>query len=514
MDHDNRMNIILVHPYIRAMEKTFLSEPLGLVCLATHAEKVFKEKVRISILDLYAMGARSPVKNGDYYYLGVHDEAVIAEELAKLQPDLVGITCNFTAYVDDSLDVANIVKHHFPDVPIVMGGAHPTIEAAETLRQCLSVDYVVRGEGEIIFENLIRYLLGEIAIESINGLTYRKDGEIVFNLKMDLIKDIDTLPIPDRKYIDQRAYKYFNKQTVWYVRKQPVATIMTSRGCPYKCVFCSTKVVWERNWRPRSLELVFQEIEMLHREYGFREIVINDDQFMLKKSRTHAFCDYFIEKNYDLCFSVDAGISIWLVDADLMKKMRKAGFYALRFPIDSGCEKTLDYIRKPVKLDKASALIDEACRLGFWTSSNIIVGFPHETREEVNESIGYIYNSVLDFTSFIIAKPQAGSEMYEDFKKEGLLEKAVVQGSDFYRSDYDTLHFTARELNDIVNNASSKWFMHKVKFFINPINFYRYFLPKLKSIEDVRYLFSVLLAIFRRKIMPILISKIKPFFSP
>lgn len=298
------------------------------------------------------------------------------------------------------------------------------------------------------------------------------------------------------RYIDMEKYKNFNKETIWYVRKEPVATIMTSRGCPYNCVFCSTKVVWTRRWRHRSLESVFEEIKMLNEDYGIREFVINDDQFMTRKKRIHQFCDYFIENKMDISFSVDAGISIWLVDKELLVKMKKAGFYSLRFPIESGCKKTLEYVNKPVDLDKTKVLIEEANRLGFWTSSNIILGFPYETKEEIKESIQYVYDSALDFTSFGVAKPNAGSNMYEDFKQEGLLELAVVRGSDFYRSDYDTRNMTAKELTEIVNKASSDWFIHKFFFFLKPRYFYNYFLPKIKSIEDFRYFLKVCRTMF------------------
>ncbi len=211
----------------------------------------------------------------------------------------------------------------------------------------------------------------------------------------------------------------------------------------------------------------------------------------------------------DISFSVDAGISIWLVDKELLVKMKKAGFYSLRFPIESGCQKTLEYVGKPVNLDKAKKLIEEANSLGFWTSSNIIVGFPHETKEEVMESIQYVYDSALDFTSFLIAKPNAGSDMYEDFKREGLLEQAVVRGSDFYRSDYDTLTMTAKELTEIVNRASSGWFTHKFFFYIKPRNFYNHFLPKIKNVEDFKYFLKVCRTLFNKKIKPILLAKIR-----
>ncbi len=505
------MNIVLIHSYIKVREvETYLSEPLGLLCLATYLDKVFKDQVKVSILDLYALGATSPKSvGGGFFCLGIDDENFINEELKKLNPDLIGIHCNFTAYAQDSLELASTVKKYFPNIPIVIGGAHPTIEAYSILQENNSIDYVVKGEGEIILEMLVRALKGEIQIEEVNGLVFRKDNEIVVNKPSELIKNLDILPIPSRRYIDMEKYKYFNKEAIWYVRKEPVATIMTSRGCPYNCVFCSTKVVWTRRWRHRRLESVFEEIKMLNEDYGIREFVINDDQFMTRKKRIHQFCDYFIENKMDISFSVDAGISIWLVDKELLVKMKKAGFYSLRFPIESGCKKTLEYVGKPVNLDKAKKLIEEANSLGFWTSSNIIVGFPHETKEEVMESIQYVYDSVLDFTSFLIAKPNAGSDMYEDFKKEGLLEKAVVRGSDFYRSDYDTLTMTAKELTEIVNKAHSAWFTHKFFFFLKPRNFYNYFLPKIKSIEDFRYFLKVCRTMFHRKIKPILLAKIR-----
>jgi radical SAM superfamily enzyme YgiQ (UPF0313 family) len=504
------MNVVLIHGYIMARSlDTYMSEPLGLVCLASHVDAVFKGEVKVSILDLYAMGARRPRPMGEFYCLGIDDPDVIQAELSARAPDLIGIHCNFTAHADDSLALAAIVKARFPDTPIVIGGAHPTIEGFSILSGCPSIDYVAKGEGEAILENLIRALKGEIRIGQVAGLMHREQGRIVINEPQPLIPDLDTLPIPSRKYIDMDAYTYFNRETIWYVRNSPVATIMTSRGCPYDCVFCSTKVVWKRKWRFRSLENVFREIRMLVEEHGVREFIINDDQFMTRRKRIHAFCDYFIEAKLGISFSVDSGVSIWLVDEELLAKMKRAGFYSLRFPIETGCKETLEYVNKPVNLDKARQMIRAANRLGFWTSSNIIVGFPNETREQVYESIRYVFESTLDFTSFIIAKPHAGSQMYDDFEREGLLKLALVQGSNFYRSDYDTKHLSAQELNDIVNDAHARWFAHKARFFLNPANFYLYFLPKVQSFADLAYLLRVSVKIFSRKVKPLLAAKLR-----
>jgi len=515
------MNIVLIHPYINNLTRdSFLSEPLGLLCLATYIEQKFSD-VTVDILDLYADGASSPIRNGKFWTMGVSDPTEIARRLKALQPDLIGIHCNFTAYADDSLEVAQVARDTLHDVPIVIGGAHPTIEGEAILEECPAVDIVARGDGELILANIVRMLKGEISIEEIPGVSYRRfpnetstAAEIISNPPQPLMDSLDDLPIPSRKYIDMDRYKNFNKKTIWYVKNSPVATIMTSRGCPYDCVFCSTKVVWERNWRFRSLENIFAEIEQLHRDYGIREFVINDDQFMTQRKRVHAFCDYFIEKKLDIFFSVDAGLSVWLVDVAILAKMKRAGFYALRFPIETGSKKTLKYVNKPVNLDKARTMIAEANKLRFWISANIIVGFPDETRADVLESIQYVYDSSLDFTSFLIAKPNAGAKLYEDMRDKGLLGQNVVRGSDFYHSDYDTIHLTAQELTEIVNRAHGMWFSHKLKFYLKPHNFIAFLLPKLRTRDGVRYSLRVFTQLIKRKLFPALQQSLRGITRP
>lgn len=500
------MNVVLIHPYITVREaNVYLSEPLGLVCLASYVKQIFNDQIKTDILDLYALGSGVPKAKGNFYVLGRNDEKFIRTQLEKLQPDLIGITCNFTAYALDSLELASIIKKNFSHVPIILGGAHATIEAENIIRENKGVDYVARGEGEMTFEYLLRFLQGEISIHEVNGITYRNSqGMAVSTPDRELIENLDILPIPDRSFIDMEFYKEYNKKSTWYVRKEPVATIITSRGCPYNCVFCSTKVVWKKVWRSRSLKKVFEEIESLVSQYGIREIVINDDQFFTEKHRIHEFCEYFIKKKQDLAFSVDAGVSVWLVDKALLAMMRRAGFYSIRFPIETGNDVTLKFIRKPVDLHKAKKMIEEANKLGFWTSANFIIGFPYETRQDIEETIRYAFSTKLDYASFLIAKPNAGSDLYEIFRQEGLLNKNVVRASHFYRSDYDTATMKAEELNNILEKVAKKWFMHKLIFFLNPINIMSDLFPKLKSGDDWKYFFKIFGVLFRYKIKPLL----------
>ena len=502
------MNIILIHPYIVVRHLDIhMSEPLGLVSLATYLKQVFEEEINVSILDLYATGAENPKRKGDMYIKGINDEAQIHAEISKAKPDLIGITCCFTGYFAEALEVAAMAKRLYPSVPIVMGGAHATLDAKSILRDNPFVDFIVCHEGEITLEQLVRSVRGELPIESVDGLCFRtSDNTVVENSPRKMISDLDILPIPDRKFIDMEFYKKYNHQLFNFSRKKPIATIMTSRGCPYECVFCCSKNMWKRRYRARKLAQVFQEIEMLVSEYGIREICILDDQFIMKKERVYEFCDYFIEdgkkeNKLGIALSNIAGISAWLADDDiLLNKMRQAGFYKMTVPIETGNAETLKFIQKPIDWEQIGKLITKANKLGYWTGAFFIIGFPYETRAQIMETVDFAYNSELDFAHFFVAQPYVGTELYDIFQQEQLLNKENQPGTFIFQGWHDTLKMTADELNEIQAKASRGWVAHKFWFYFKPKNFFNHLLPKFKTWSDIRYSLSIFVMLLGRNI--------------
>jgi magnesium-protoporphyrin IX monomethyl ester (oxidative) cyclase len=479
-----RMKILLLQPYITGDNPySILTEPMGLACLDAYLQDEFD----VAILDLFILDWRRLKRLGALYRRGLDDPGDILRLIREQQPDVVGLTCNFTSYASDAYDVARLIREHLPALPIVIGGAHATMDAQGVLAANPAIDYVVRGEGEVTCKELLRALRDQRAVADIAGISYRKaDGTLAHNPKRPLLRDIRELPIPSRKKLQMERYLESNREALYFTKTLPVASIMTSRGCPYNCIFCSTKVVWERHWRPRSPEQTLAEIEALIRDYGIREFAIIDDQFIGDRERVRRICELIIEKKLNITLSIPSGASVWLADEALLRTMQQAGFYRLCFPVETGNETTLKFIRKPVNLAKAKATIQLANRLGFWTQGNFIIGFPYETREEIEETIRFAYRSGLDYVFFCVAKPYAGSDMYEIFRAEGLLE-SVTRGSTIYSANYDTKTLKAGELQRIRNRASRNFLFYRLGTYLNPVYFWRYLRPKLTAPGGVSY---------------------------
>lgn len=489
------MRILLIHPYVTSdSPNTILTEPLGLACLASY----LNDGHEVEILDLFALGFDEIKKVGTLYRKGLSDANQIISLIGNYDPEIVGITCNFTAYASDAFEIAKLTRDHFKNILIIIGGAHVSMDAENTLKHNNSIDIVVRGEGEITFKEIVESLENGKRFELINGISYKnKMGEIKTNPDRELIENLNVLPVPDRKKLQMDFYLKTNSLAMPFAKREPVATIITSRGCPYNCVFCSTKAVWRRKWRPRSPEKVIEEIRMLVKDYGVKEVAILDDQFIVNRKRVNQICDMLIENDLNITLSIPSGTSIWIVDKNLLRKMKKAGFYRLCFPIESGNKKTLEFIKKPVNLVKAKEIIKLANKIGIWTQGNFIIGFPYETRAEMQTTINYAYHSGLDYALFFIAKPYAGSEMYEICKKEGLLTN-IFRGSNIESADYDTKTMKASEIQVIRDNASRSYLFYKIKFYINPLNFYNYLLTKLSCKEDLSYAIKILIMIIKK----------------
>jgi radical SAM superfamily enzyme YgiQ (UPF0313 family) len=474
------MKLLLINPPISGYNERDLygSEPLGLAYLAGYLET---KNETVEVLDCFALGMHQVYQWKGYLRKGLTNEQ-IKTRILEIKPDIVGIHSNFTMYYPDAREVAEVVRETLPHCRILLGGAHATMEANSIVDSRVA-DIVVRGEGEMTIFELLQAFKNKTPLNEVLGLTYRADdGTLVKTADRPLWKQIEELPFPAWHKLNMDIYAKYSKASSPFSKNHPTASLITSRGCPFDCVFCSTKNMWRKKWRADSAEKVVEEIEFLAKNYGIKEIIIQDDNFIADKRRVHKICDLLIEKKLGVSLHDPAGFTVWTVDEELLIKMKKAGFYRVLFPVETGSEKTMKYINKPVILSEVPQKVRFANQLGFWTQSNFIIGFPYETKEDVLETIQYAFNSGFDFAAFLIAQPFAGAEMYNTFRDEGLMEGARMdKRSIFYKTQFNTKYLKAEEIQKLRDYAASRYLLNRLKFLANPAYFFRYFWPKINS---------------------------------
>jgi radical SAM superfamily enzyme YgiQ (UPF0313 family) len=244
--------------------------------------------------------------------------------------------------------------------------------------------------------------------------------------------------------------------------------------------------MWRRRWRPHSAQRVIEEIDHLYSSYGIREFLILDDQFILDPERVHRICDHLLAHYQDISLDVIAGFSVWLMDRDLLVKLKRAGLYRAHFPIESGHPATLRFINKKIDLDQVKAAIRMANQVGLWTSGGFILGFPYESVDEIKATVDFACACGLDFVSFYGAQPWTGSRLHELARQEGLLQE-VRRGADMHRCNYDSLALSSQELERIRLAATRLARRRRLTFYLHPVNAWRELRPKLGSAEDLGY---------------------------
>lgn len=473
------MKVLLVHPFItvHADDPTSISSTLGLGYLAAYLER---EKVPVEILDIAAEGVHQVKKIGKKIRCGL-SEKEIKERIKKISPDLVGITCISTLHAQDAHGTARIIKEANKDILIVMGGAHPSSNPQEVLKD-ENVDIVVRGEGELTLAEIVKNFKERKGLDNIPGTFARKGQKIIENPPRPFIKDVDSLPFPARHLLPMAIYFQESTRKTNYAMRSRIMTMITSRGCPGNCVYCAVRTVWGRFWRGRSPKNVVDEIESLVKNFGANEIHFIDDSISVNMKRLEGICDELIKRKIDVKWTTPNGIAIWLLNKRLLKKMKKAGCYRLTFGLESGNLDTLhNFIGKHYDYAKAKEIIKFASKIGLWTVGTFIIGFPYETREKLDDTINYALSTDLDFAVFYIANPFPGTPMYDIYFKEGLLPPGgvydVVRGC-------RTKYFTHDELKTIQGEAFSQFLKSRLK---KPWRF----IYKIKSLEDLFYTFKL-----------------------
>ena len=427
--------------------------PLGIIYLAG---ELLREGYEVKLMDAPIEGWEKSMEAGNdqvQYGLCLED---IMTKVRQEKPDAIGISCMFGVQLKNSRDLAEMIKGEFPQIPIVMGGALVSECATQILDNHKTIDYIIIGEGEETFALLLRYLKEDKdnLIENIDGIAYRnKLGKSIVNKKTKYIANLDDLAVPARSLLPVRKYFELNRSHGTVSRMAKAATIITSRGCPGRCTFCSIHSVWGYNIRFRSPENVIDEIVDLQKEFGITEFQIEDDNFTFDVNRAERICDLIVERKIKAKFSTPNGIAVWSLNKELLRKMKKAGFYKLTLAIESGSEHTLkQIIRKPLDLDKIKEIVKESLKQGFIVDTFFVIGFPGETPEDLRKTFALSRGLNAHSVKYFIATPYPGTELYRLANSKGMLDKERFV-DDFSmtpaRSIINTEYFTCQEIDRI-----------------------------------------------------------------
>ncbi|MGB7572555.1 MAG: radical SAM protein [Thermodesulfobacteriota bacterium] len=470
------MKILLIQPPIQDFYRTSIrTQPIGLAYLAaslknhghdveildcqTEKKKSIPIPAELSYLkDFYPFDDRSPFKlYTGYYHFGMSYEE-IKQRIKDSKADVFGISSSFTPYHGEALGIARIIKQWDERKIVVMGGAHVSCDPKGVL-QTPFVDYAVLGEGEVRFPQLLEQIKkGKVKNNvDIDGIGYRKDGEIQINPLQNFIRDLDSLPHPARELLDLDRYP---------MRKKRSTMIITSRGCPHGCAYCSAHLVMGTSFRTRTPEAILKEMMECQKQYGIRIFDIEDDNFTFDQQRAKQLMNLIIEKFGEEKIELSAmnGISFASLDGELLKSMKRAGFHTINLSYVSTDPTTKERMRRPKTTTEFDEILEQAERFSLNVTAYAILGMPGQTIEEMVDTLIYLMGKkVLIGPS--VYYPTPGTPLFERCKKAGILPPHLVQWrssafpietKEFNRVDLLTLFHLARVINFIKGKMDEK----------------------------------------------------------
>jgi magnesium-protoporphyrin IX monomethyl ester (oxidative) cyclase len=460
------MKVLLVNPpliYFPGSTRVLPGLPLGLLYVAAVLEK--RGYHEVEILDTLTEGSGPSGSEGVIHYGMAWDE--IREEIARRRPDVVGITSPYTTQIDNAVKIAGIVKQIDKKILTIVGGPHASVRPVEVLKDASDIDIAVIGEGEYTMPEILEYYLGKKNIDEIPGIAYRKDGEIVLGPYREFIKDLDALPFPAyhlvdmEKYLDPRGARYRGTR---YLRE---ISMITSRGCPFNCVFCSIHLHMGRTWRAHSSEYVVAHIEHVINKYGVRHIHFEDDNLTLNARRFTGILDGVIGKGLRFIWDTPNGIRADGLTVELLRKMKATGCVNLSIGIESGDQDILDnVIDKKLRLDDAIRAIEMCHQAGIKMNAFYVIGFPGERPGNMERTVELALRLKKQYDvdmSLMVATPLYGTRLHDLCLENGYLTReltprALSEGTQAYgRGLISTPDFTPEDVKKLALRAISRY---------------------------------------------------------
>jgi radical SAM superfamily enzyme YgiQ (UPF0313 family) len=391
----------------------------------------------------------------------------LQHQLQTFQPQLVGVSC-MTPTFPQAVAICREVKNR-SSAATVLGGPHVTALREEILQVQPEIDYVVYGEGELTIDELCRMLERPVRrVSHIKGLVYRTaKGVVKANPPRDLIKDVDSLPFPARDLVDMSrlgTHKYIDVGRV-------SATMISSRGCPFKCAFCSSHITMGKIYRFRSAQNVLAEVDELVNRYRVNHIAFEDDTFTLNRERVETICQGLIQRNYDLTWYCLSRVES--MDLELARLMRRAGCRLVSFGIESGNPDILNKIHKKISLPAARQAIEACYQAGLRSQCTFILGFPFDTQKTMADTLHFAQELSPTIAIFFALVPYPGTEMYQ-YLPESLRPHRAEQWHDFANmiNNQGYLSLVPGVSAAELTKMTERWHL---RFYLRPRQLYRMF---------------------------------------
>jgi radical SAM superfamily enzyme YgiQ (UPF0313 family) len=435
--------LLLVPPGIN-----YNTPPLGILYLAGVLEK---ESVSVQVLDAAI----------EKYSL---DETL--ERIKLIYPRIIGLSvCTPDYRIIDNF--AFLVKNKFPEIKVVMGGPHPTLDADGVL-SFPHVDFVIRGEGEYSFLELCRAILSEDGshFKNIRGLSFKENGRVVHNPDPPRIDNLDEIPFPARHLIPLMKYRNYGR----VYKRKPVGVMITSRGCPLQCIFCAHEI-FGRKYRFMSAPRIVEEIKILQGRYGVKEILFREDNFTANRKRVFEFCDILIKEKVDISWMCLADANS--ITEEMAVRMKEAGCWHIGIGVESGNQEIIQILKKNIKLERVEKVFNFLQKVGIKTLAFFMIGNYLDNRETIEDTIRFANRLNTDFAIFTITTPFPKTELFDLAVANNL-----ITNFDLSQVSNNPLIFKQRQpvlRTPTLSERQLNWYQKKaiLKFYLRPKQLFR-----------------------------------------
>jgi len=430
-----------------------MTMPLGILYLSSYIKK-HNELGSIGILDYV------PRINNMSDYNNIDDYITkIALKEADFTPDIIAFSLIFSTSLPFFNLCINTLKLIWPQSISIVGGNHATNCSKELLNNA-NVDYVALGEGEVAFSKLINQFSNSEKID-VTGIYSKKNINSESQLELcEMVTDLDILPFPDWELIDIEQYiiERGRRRSIGSATDSKAASIMTTRGCPYRCIYCASHTVHGRKMRFRSVENVIEEIKYLYNQYGVSLFIPEDDLFTGNRKQVLNLLSSIKALKIPNCeLQFPNALAVNTLDEEIIDAMCEAGMKIATIAIESGSEYVQKHIiKKNVNLKKAKEIVKYFRKKGIIVRCYFILGFPTETKEQMSETVEYAKALGADWNGLMFAAPLVGTEMYNQFVQMGYIKDDVEMWSKaaFAERMFDTSEISAKDLHELLYNAN------------------------------------------------------------